>query len=76
MSAADFHCEVAPNGQIAVPPEIASQIPPGEQVRVVIQWGNAHEDCDWRAAARSRFEAAYSDDDSIYDSLIHEPPTR
>ena len=41
MKAADFRGELTPNGQIAVPPEIASQVPPGEQIQVVLQWGRS-----------------------------------
>lgn len=76
MKTADFRGELAPNGQIAVPPEIASQVPTGEQIQVVLQWGISDDDAAWRAAGRRRFEAAYADDDSIYESLIHDPPTR
>jgi hypothetical protein len=50
MKTADFRGELAPNGQIAVPPEIASQVPPGAQIQVVLQWGMSEEDADWRAA--------------------------
>ena len=73
MKTADFRGELAPNGQIAVPPEIASQVPPGEQIQVVLQWGICEDDAAWRAADRRQFEAAYADDDSIYELLIHDP---
>jgi hypothetical protein len=53
----DFGAEIAPNGQILVPPEIASQVPTGEKVAVVCQLGSAYED-------------------SIYELLIHHPPSR
>jgi hypothetical protein len=39
MGTADFRGEITPNGQMAVPPEIASQIPSGEKVAVVLAWG-------------------------------------
>ena len=73
MKTADFRGELAPNGQIAVPPEIASQVPTGEQIQVVLQWGASDDDA-WRVAGRRQFEAAYADDDSIYELLIHDPP--
>ena len=76
MKTADFRGELAPNGQIAVPPEIASQVPPGAQIQVVLQWGISEEDADWRVAGRRQFEAAYADDDSIYELLIHDTSTR
>jgi uncharacterized protein len=71
LNTADFRSELTPNGQIAVPPEIASQVPPGEPIQVVLRWGNSADDAAWRAAGRRQFEAAYAADDSIYELLIH-----
>jgi hypothetical protein len=76
MKTADFRGELMPNGQITVPPEIASQVPPGEQIQVVLQWGISLDDTGWRAAGRRQFEAAYAADDSVYEQLIHNPSTR
>ena len=76
MNTADFRGELTPGGQISVPPEIASQVPPGEQVQVVLQWGGNEDDTAWRAAGRRQFEAAYDDADSVYESLIHDTPSR
>jgi hypothetical protein len=76
MKIADFRGELAPNGQIAVPPEIAAQVPPGAQIQVVLQWGISQEDAVWSVAGRRQFEAAYADDDAIYETLIHDPSTR
>jgi hypothetical protein len=71
MRTADFTARLAPNGQIAVPAEVASQVPPGEQVQVVIHWGASEDDAAWRAAGRRQFEAAYAADDSVYEALVH-----
>ena len=76
MKTAGFRSELTPNGQIVVPPEIASQVPPGEQIQIVLQWGTSVDDAAWRAAGRRRFEAAYAADDSVYELLIHDPSTR
>ena len=76
MKTADFRGELTPNGQIAVPPEIASQVPPGEQIQVVLQWGISEDDTAWRAAGLRQFEAAYADEDSIYELLIHDTSSR
>ena len=76
MKTADFRGELTPNGQIVVPPEIASQVPPGEQIQIVLQWGAPADDAAWRAAGRRRFEAAYAADDSVYELLNHDPSTR
>ncbi|MGA2116194.1 MAG: hypothetical protein ABSH56_15755 [Bryobacteraceae bacterium] len=64
MKIADFSGELTPNGQIAVPPELASRVPPGEQIQVVLQWGVSEDDL-WRAAGRRQFEAAYTAEDSV-----------
>jgi hypothetical protein len=75
MKTVDFRGELKANGQIAVPPEIASQVPPGEQIQVVLQWGISEDDA-WRSAGRRQFDAAYAADDSVYEQLIHDPSTR
>ena len=76
MKTADFRSELTPGGQISVPPEIASQVPQGEQVQVVLRWGVSEEDATWRQAGRQQFEAAYADEDSVYESLIHDTSSR
>jgi hypothetical protein len=76
MKTADFRGKLTPNGQIVVPPEIASQVPPGEQIQIVLQWGASADDAAWRAAGRRRFEAAYAADDSVYELLNDAPSTR
>ncbi len=74
MKTVDFRGEITPNGQIAVPPEIASQVPPGEKVAVALAWGVAEGENGWREAGRRQFESAYAPNDSVYEQLIHDPP--
>jgi hypothetical protein len=76
MKTADFRGELKPNGQIGVPPEIASQVPPGEQIQVVLQWSLSEDDDVWRAAGRREYDAAYAADDSVYELLIHDTSSR
>lgn len=76
MKTADFRGELTPNGQIAVPPEVLSQVPSGEPIQVILQWGSSDDDSAWRMAGRRQFESAYAADDSIYELLIHDPSTR
>jgi len=76
MKTVDFRGTLSANGQIDVPPEIASQVPKGEEVRVMLLWGPADDDGEWRAAGRARFESAYSPEDTIYEQLIHDSSTR
>ncbi|MBN9656981.1 MAG: hypothetical protein J0H49_02310 [Acidobacteria bacterium] len=71
----DFTCEIT-EGHIAVPPELAAQVRPGAQVRVIISWGSLQDDAAWRETGRRQFEAAYADEDGIYESLIDDTSTR
>lgn len=73
MNTADFTGELTSSGQIAVPPEIVSQVPHGEPIRIVLQWGTSEEDAAWREVGMEQFAAAYSADDSVYEQLIHDP---
>jgi hypothetical protein len=75
VKTADFQGEITPNGQIAVPPEIARQVPVGEKIAVVLSWGQLEEDNAWREAARRKFESAYAPEDSVYQQLMHDTPT-
>jgi hypothetical protein len=75
MKSADFQGELSSNGQIAVPPDIASRVPPGEHLRVTLQWGESDGE-SWRSAGMRRFESAYSEEDSIYEQLIDDTPAR
>lgn len=60
MRAVEFKSTIVAGGQIALPPEVASEIPAGEQLGVVVMWEFSDLDIAWRAAGRQRFEAAYS----------------
>ena len=71
MKALEFESTVTADGQIAIPAEIAGQLPVGSPVRVFVQWDGADdEDGSWRTMGRQRFEAAYAPEDSVYDSLM------
>jgi hypothetical protein len=77
MNAVEFEGKVTPNGQIAVPAEIAEKLPPGESLHVVLQWDAAPDvDAAWRTLGRQRFEAAFAPEDSVYDQLMDETPIR
>jgi len=76
MKAVEFESTVGPGGQIPLPPEVASEIPSGEQLRVVVMWENSDSDLAWRKAGRQRFEAAYAVEDSIYEQLMDDPAIR
>jgi hypothetical protein len=76
MKAVEFEGTVTPDGHIAVPEEIAEQLPRGESLRVVLQWDPNDEDSVWRVQGRQRFEAAYASEDAVYEQLMDEAPNR
>ena len=77
MKVVEFEGTVTPSGQLTLPAEVAGQLSPGESFHVVLRWGaSADEDGVWRAQGKERFEAAYAPEDSVYDQLMDETPTR
>ena len=76
MRVVEFEGTVAPDGHVALPPEIASEIPAGEQIRIVVMWDAGDADGAWRAASRQRFEAAYVPEDTVYEQLIDDAAIR
>jgi hypothetical protein len=76
MKAVEFDSIVAPGGQIALPPEVASEIPTGEQLRVVVMWEASDSGQAWCTAGRERFEAAYSPEDVVYEQLMDDSAIR
>jgi hypothetical protein len=76
MKAVEFESTVAPGGQIALPPEVASEIPAGEPLRVVVMWEPSNFDVAWRLAGLQQFEAAYAPEDAVYEQLMDESAIR
>jgi len=76
MKAVEFESTKTEAGQIALPPEVAGEIPAGEQLRVVVMWEPSSADLVWRSAGRRRFEAAYCPEDAIYEQLIDDSAAR
>jgi hypothetical protein len=62
--------------QIALPPEVASEIQLGEQLHVVVMWEPSTLDLAWRTAGRKWFEAQYSLEDAVYEQLIDDSTIR
>ena len=52
-----------------VPADVAEQLPPGEELQIVLLWGPSDDESVWRSAGRQQFEAAYAPEDSVYDDL-------
>ena len=74
MKAIEFESRLTSPGQIQIPAGVASDLPAGTHVRVILLWDQDSD--DWRAATQERFAAAYVPEDSVYEKLIDEPPSR
>jgi len=76
MKAVGFESSITQEGKIGLPPEIAAEIPMGEQVRVLVMWEPSDSDLAWRSAGRRRLEAAYSPEDAMYEQLMDDSAPR
>ncbi len=70
----EFKARLSDNS-LTVPADLARQIPPGEDVAVIVLVGDAG-DADWRKASELALLDAYVPEDSIYDTLYAEPDVR
>ena len=69
MKFLEFQTQIASDGTLKLPPDIAAQIPSDDLVRVVLVLGDSSEDADWKRLTADRFLAGYSQGDDIYDTL-------
>jgi hypothetical protein len=75
MKAVEFESRLTSSDNIRIPPELARELPEGSRVRVIVLWGGSEED-DWHRFSQEHFASAYAPEDSVYEKLIHEPPSR
>jgi hypothetical protein len=69
MKFLEFQTQIASDGTLKLPPDIAAQVPVDDRVRVVLVFGDSSEDADWKRLTADRFLAGYSQGDNIYDTL-------
>jgi hypothetical protein len=69
MLAHEFETQLRADHTLAVPEEIASRIPPGRPLRVIVLFQDTTEDEDWRRLTMEQFFKGYGDGDAIYDEL-------
>jgi hypothetical protein len=66
----EFKASVSPTGQIAVPGEVAGQIPAGRELHVALTVEAPVDSSSYGALNRKLNEASYaSADETVYDSL-------
>jgi len=69
MTTFEFKATVLSNGQIAVPSDVAAQIPAGREFQVILALEAPLGRDAFRLLGQKRFEESYAPDDSVYDSL-------
>jgi hypothetical protein len=75
MNAIEFDAQLTSGDRIQVPLEVARELPESARIRVILLWETG-EDEEWRKLTSERFAAAYAPEDSVYEQLIDEPPSR
>jgi len=69
MKAVEFDSRLNADKTLSVPPAVASDIPQGQAVRVLVLFPENAEDQAWEWLAASEFAKGYSDSDAMYDQL-------
>jgi hypothetical protein len=69
MRALEFHSALNPDRTLSVPANIASIIPSGQTVRVLILIAEGGPDREWEQLTATEFGQGYADSDAIYDQL-------
>jgi hypothetical protein len=69
MKALEFQAHLNPDRSLAVPDEVAAQLDPSQQVRVLLLVAESDEDRQWEQLAAMEMGAGYADSDAIYDKL-------
>jgi hypothetical protein len=70
MKAFEFCGQLAPDSTtLTVPAELAAQLPPGAQVRVLLLVPEDDGDAAWARLTTEQFFKGYDDADAVYDHL-------
>jgi hypothetical protein len=66
MKALEFEAQVRPDHTLSVPSSVASLVPPGQPVRVLLLIPDSTENADWESLAATEFLTGYAGSDAIY----------
>ncbi len=70
MKAVEFTAELNGAATLAIPPEIASQLPNSGLARVIVLTAATPDaDAEWRAASYEQFLSDDAPEDAVYDLL-------
>lgn len=64
-----FDSFLNPNQTVAVPPDIAAQLPTDQTVHVVLVAGQPSDEVSWDRLAAEQFLEGYAPGDDIYDQI-------
>jgi hypothetical protein len=68
VRAIEFTTELGEQPVVAIPQEVAAQLPKAGQARVIILTADDPEDAQWRNGAYEQFMRDDSPEDAVYDS--------
>ena len=68
MNAVEFTTELSSEPVLAIPQEIAAQLPKSGRARIIVLTAEDSDDAQWRDAAYEQFMRDDSPEDAIYDS--------
>ena len=69
MKAIEFSSVIGTDRVLTIPSSLASNIPAGKTVRVLILLADGDSNADWESATAQAFGLGYADSDAIYDQL-------
>lgn len=72
MKALEFRAPVNPDSTLTIPAEIATQLPQGVAVRVLLLLPEDADNKEWADLTATQFLQGYSEIDSIYNQLSAE----
>lgn len=68
MQALEFTTELNAEPVLAIPPEIAGQLPKTGKARIIVLTELADDDREWRLAAYEQFALDDAPEDAVYDN--------
>ncbi len=67
MKTIEFEGDLHGQGELAIPPQVASQLPGTGKAKVILLIEGDSEDDAWRKCAYEQFMSEDSSEDSVYD---------
>ena len=72
MKALEFRASINADSTLAVPPEIAAQLPQGLAVRVLLLLPEADDNKEWAELTAEQFLQGYAASGRLYDPLANQ----